>query len=350
MIFTYSYEQETVYNYKLPSLRSVLLFQEERLKMTANTSGGVPYEACLMPNLPENQQQQIRDFTNYFVRPLGMLVALMSFVSNSLVIITVARKNSLQQPSMLMLSSLAFTDLFYASYSFITDAMTLTQEHMCPIGWSGESHSISVLCLLATLTNVAVISRDRYLAVRKPWWYRHHVTKPRAIKMICVAWLISILIALLSLFQGQIAYIPNASYISLVIYFVCFFIIGFSYLCIYLKKNQPGNGGQMNLVSQREKRLSNTVALIVLVLCLTFLPGLILPLALHMAGLHRLKPFRPFYVFLLLLNGLLNPLVNFGRSREMRRGLSELIKCSREVQPVHVVVALNNLPEMASVS
>ena len=316
--------------------------------MIANST--FPYEACLMPNLPENQQQQMRDFTNYFVRPLGMLIALMSFVSNSFVIVTVARKKSLQQPSMLMLSSLAITDVLYAPYSLIRDITTLTLENMCSIGQSGVSHSMSVLCLLATLTNVAVISRDRYLAVRKPWWYRHHVTKSRAIKMICVAWLISILIALLSFFQagGQIGFIPNASYISLVIYLVCFFIIGFSYLGIFFKKNQPGNGEQMNLVSQREKRLANTVALILLVLCLTFLPGLILPLALHIAGLQRLKPFRPFYVFLLVLNGFLNPLVNFGRSREMRRGLGELFKCFREVQPT--VVASNNLRESAPVS
>ena len=314
--------------------------------MIANTSSSFPYEACLMPKIPENQQQQMRDFTNYFVRPLGMLIAFMSFVSNSLVIITVARKRSLQQPSMLMLSSLAITDFLYAPYSLIRDITALTDEHMCPIGQSGESHSMSVLCLLATLTNVAVISRDRYLAVRRPWWYRHHVTKSRAIKMICVAWSISILIALLSFFQLE--FIPNASYISLVIYFVCFFIIGFSYLGIFLKKYQPGNGGQMNVVSQREKRLANTVALILLVLCLTFLPGLILPLAIHMAGVQRMKPFRPFYVFLLLLNGFLNPLVNFGRSKEMRRGLCELFKCSREVQPA--VAATNNLTESTSVS
>ena len=316
--------------------------------MIANTSSGFPYEACLIPNLPETRQLQMRDFTNYFVRPLCMLIALMSFVSNSLVIITVARKKCLQQPSMLMLSSLAVTDLLYAPYALIRDITTLTHEHMCSTGQSGESHSVSVLCLLATLTNVAAISRDRYLAVRKPWWYRHHVTKSRAIKMICVAWLVSILIALLTLFQGRIEFIPNASYISLVLYFVCFFIIGFSYLGIFLKKNQPGNGGQMNVVSQREKRLANTVALILLMLCLTFVPGLILPLALHMAGLQRLKPFTPFYVFFLLLNGFVNPLVNFGRSREMRRGLCELIKCSPEVQPA--AVEANNLPESASVS
>lgn len=319
--------------------------------IATNTSSGFPYEACLMPSLPENLQQQMRDFTNYFVHLLGMLIAVMSFVCNSLVIIIVARKKSLQQPSMLMLCSLAVTDLLYSPYCLSRDITTLTHEHMCPDETSGAAHLMSVLCLLATLTNVALISKDRYLAVRKPWWYRHHVTKSRAIKMICVAWFISILIMLLSFIQskGQLMFIPSSSYVSLFIYFLCFFVIGFSYLGIFLKKNRPGNVEQLNAISQREKRLANTVALILLILLLTFLPGVIFPLALHLAGLQRgSKAYRPFYTFLLLLNGFLNPLVNFGRSKEMRRGLRELFKCTRELQPV--ARASKNLSMRASVS
>lgn len=319
--------------------------------MVANTSSGFPYEACLMPSLPENMQQQMRDFTNYFVQPLSMLIAVLSFVCNSLVIITVARKKSLQQPSMLMLCSLAVTDLLFSPYCLSRDITTLTHEHMCPDETSDAAHLMSVLCLLATLTNVALISKDRYLAVRKPWWYRHHVTKSRAIKMICVAWFISILIMLLSFIQskGQLLFIPRSSYVSLLIYFLCFVVIGFSYLGIFLKKNRLGNLEQLNAISQREKRLANTVALILLILLLTFLPGLIWPLALHVAGLQRgSKAYRPFYTFLLLLNGFLNPLVNFGRSKEIRRGLSELFKCTRELQPV--ARASKNLSMRASVT
>ena len=315
--------------------------------MIANTS--IPYEACLMPNLPENLQQQMRDLTNYFVRPLGMLLAVMSFVCNSLVIITVARKKSLQQPSLLMLCSLAITDLLYSPYSLFRDIKALTHVHMCPSEFSSEVHLMSVLCLLATLANVALISRDRYLAIRKPWWYRHHVNKSRAMKMICAAWFISIIITLLSFLKSrfQVAFIPSGSVMSLVLYFMCFFVIGFSYLGILLKKNQPRDALQVNSVLQREKRLANTVGLILLVMFLTFLPALVLPLALHLAGRRYVVAFSPFYTFLLQLNGFLNPLVNFGRSKDMRRGLRELFKCPREVQPA---VASSDLYQNASVS
>lgn len=38
-------------------------------------------------------------------------------------------------------------------------------------------------------------------------------------------------------------------------------------------------------------------------------------------------------VFFLQLNGLLNPLLNFSRSKQMRRSLAKLLKRSRQLEP-----------------
>lgn len=304
--------------------------------MAANSSSVFPYAACLMPNLPVESQHHIRDISNYVVRPLGMLLAVLSFVCNSLVCITVARTKSLQHPSLLMLCSLAITDLIYAPYSLFRDIKALAHEHLCPVVASAE-HSMSAFCILTTLANLAVISRDRYLAIRKPWWYRNHVNKSRAFKMIGVAWVISALFVLLSIlrriFPAIAGILPRGYILSLVFYIICLFVIAFSYLGIFFMKNQSGESVQMAATLQREKRLANTVGLILLILFLTFLPALVAPLALHAAGVRIITPYRPFYTFLLLLNGILNPLLNFGRSKDMRRGLRELFKCSRVVQP-----------------
>ena len=64
-----------------------------------------------------------------------------------------------------------------------------------------EERAIVALCSLSTLGTLAVISRDRYLAVTKPWWYRNHVTKSRAIKMSCMPWIISVVITLAHVFD-----------------------------------------------------------------------------------------------------------------------------------------------------
>ena len=93
-------------------MKHLLLFQEKN--MIANNFSRFPYEECLMPNLPEEIQHRMRDMANYVVRPLDMLLSFMSLVFNALICITVARTKSLQRPSLLMLCSLAITDLIYA--------------------------------------------------------------------------------------------------------------------------------------------------------------------------------------------------------------------------------------------
>ena len=154
--------------------------------MVADNSSQFPYQVCLIPNLPEETQHQIRDTANHVFGPVNALLAVMSFVCNGLVIITVARTKSLQQPPLLMLCSLAMTDVLFSQYFLLSYIAILAHEYMCPAS-SNEIASLFPLCMLATLGNLAVISRDRYLAVRKPWWYRSHVTKSRAIKFICAS-------------------------------------------------------------------------------------------------------------------------------------------------------------------
>ena len=300
----------------------------------ANNSTQFPYRACLIQNLPVETQHQLRDFTNYGVRPLGMLLAIMGFVCNALVVFTVTRTKSLQQPSLLMLCSLSVTDLIYSSYSLYRDVEVLAHEHLCPSSSAGSSvsHAVSTLCIYATLANLAAISRDRYQAIRKPWWYRNNVTKSRAMVKICVVWLICIVITLLGYFKSKFKFIPVGYTTTLGFYSICFLVIAVSYIGIFLKKNQTTET-QLLAAIKREKRLANTVGLILLVLFLTFLPALVSPLALHMAGIMSLKAYRPFYTFFLQLNAFLNPLLNFGRNKEMRAGLKRLLKVPRQVQP-----------------
>ena len=87
-------------------------------------------------------------------------------------------------------------------------------------------------------------------------------------------------------------------------------------------------------VYEREKRLANTVAWILLLLVVLFLPGTILPLVLMVANVPNVPAYAGYSIFLLLLNGLLNLLVNFGRNKRMRKALRKLMTCSQQVEPV----------------
>lgn len=310
--------------------------------MIVNRSNLLPYQACLMPNLPEDFQLKMRDVANHFVIPLNMLIAFVAFVCNGLVVYTVVGTRSLHQPPMLMLCSLAVTDLIYPVYNLYRQIEILAHEHMCPANASTESASLSALCLLATLANLAVISRDRYLAVRKTLWYHFHVTNLRALKMICLAWSLSAAITFIMYlsrkFPGRFS--PVGPVASLLFYLICFFVIIFSYLGIFCKKiSREQLALNMRAILEREKRSANTVGLILLALLLTFLPGLLCPLVLNAKGL-VFQPFRPFYGFFLQLNGFLNPLLNFGRSKDMRKALRRklFMKCgSQDVRPFEAI-------------
>lgn len=301
--------------------------------MTENFSH-LAYEACLIGGLSNTTQHRVRDISNYVIRPLNVLLAVMSFVCNVLVIITVTRNKPLQRPSLLMLCSLATTDLIFSQYSVFRILEVLAHKYMCPKG-SPEKSSVAVLCNLATLSTLATISRDRYLTVRDPWWYRNHVTKPRAFKMISVSWLMSVITAFVFYLSYKLAggFKPLGQITCLLFYIICFFVIIFSYLGIFFKKNPPVQIQQTRAMLEREKRLAITVALILLVLLLTFLPALLCPIVLHVRGTQNIQAFSAFFAFFLQFNALLNPLLNFGRNKNMRRGLRDLCGGATQVQP-----------------
>ena len=307
---------------------------QDTINMVTANSSHLPYEACLIANLPTTIQLLVRDISNHFVRPLNVLLAVLSFVCNALVIITVARTKSLQRPPLLMLSSLAVTDLTFSQYSLFRIIEVLAHEHMCPSG-SPEKSTMAVLCNLATLGTLATISRDRFVAVRDPWWYRNHVTKSRAFKMMSAPWLMSVVIAFVFYLSYKLegGFKPLGQITCLLFYVICFFVITFSYLGMVCKKNPPEEVHQMRAILEREKRLAFTVALILLVLLLTFLPAVLCPIVLYVKGIKNIQAFSAFFAFSLQLNALLNPLLNFGRNKDMRRGVRDLFKGYTEVQP-----------------
>ena len=192
---------------------------------------------------------------------------------------------------------------------------------------------VSIACWLSTIGNLAIISRDRYLAVSKPWWYRNHMSRSRVIKQASLIWMWSVVYGILTF----------ASYplrpIVILYYIISITVIIGSYVGIFIANRRQRqaihqHGGQMSVTLKREKKLANTVGLILIVLCFTFLPALIFPLIfaiLRSASSAEFLPFRPFVALFLTLNGLLNPALNYGRNENIRRAVRGLIGCPQTV-------------------
>ena len=302
---------------------------------------------CLIPNVTENVQYTLRDVSNFVLVPLNMLLASLSLITNLLILTAVVRTRSLQHPSLLLLCSLSVTDLLWAIYSIVVDTARITHEQFCPVGVGAFGQAFSVLCYLATLGNLAVISEDRQLAVNRPLWYRTHVTGSRVAKKASLVWLFSLVMSLLMYLGENFTVIRfPIRFIAVLVYAICIVIMIYSYVRIFIanrrhRQTMDQHTGQILATLKRERRLASTFGLILIVLCLTFLPALIFPLVLATMGFSRADfiPFRPFYALFITLNGLLNPLLYYGRNENVRRAVRGLIKCPKcvgRVQPVTI--------------
>ena len=301
--------------------------------MTHLNSSQDPYQACLMPNLDKEIQTQVKDITNYVIQPLGLTLAVASCVCNTLVILTMVRTRTLHRPPLIMLCSLALTDLTYSSFSVYRHIKQIAHEWMCSKE-TLEGTAVAIFCSTTILGTLAVISRDRYLAVKQPLWYRNHVTKSRAIKMISIPWPISIATAFVIYLSRKFGgvYGVVGQIIGALIVLISFITIIVSYLAIYIKKPLANNLIQIRAIVERERKTTRTVGLILVMLLLLFLPALLFPMTLYAIGIRNSYPFKPFYRLLFTLNSFVNPLVNFGRNRDMRRALRAVFERSHRVQ------------------
>lgn len=191
------------------------------------------------------------------------------------------------------------------------------------------SRGFSLLCWVSTLGNLAIISRDRFLALSKPWWYRNHVTRSRVVKQAILVWISAGLLAISIFASFDLAATPAV----FAYYLISLIVIVYSYIGIFIANKRQRravhqHGAEILAVVARERKLANTVGLILIVLCLTFLPALWAPLIFWLSNLSSAEyhPFRFFIEVFLTLNGFLNPLLNFGRNKSVRRAVFDLIK------------------------
>ena len=268
---------------------------------------------------------------------------MLSVTCNTVILVAILRTRSIQRPSMLLLCSLSTTDVIWAVMSFFQNTKYFVLKNLCPKETAAEEVFARLLCFFSTIGSLAMISCDRLLAVNNPWWYRSHATRSRAIKQIAMVWVIGVLLAVMG--SGH-NHFPSVS--SIFLYLggtasICYVltIIG-CYIGVLIgncrhRASMHLYGGPMRIVLKRQKKIAITVGLILLVSCLTLLPATIIPIVFYHCNSTNLSdetPLKPLKIIFVTLNGLLNPLLNYGRDEDVRRTVRSLIKCRRCCQQV----------------
>ena len=305
--------------------------------MTINVNHSMTSHPCFIPTLSEETQWLLQNISKHVILPIATVFCVASIVANTLLVYIVTRTRSLQQPPMIMMCSLAITDIVSSTNPFTRLVKKVIHPDKCP-GLSAERETIFMLSALATVSNMAAISRERNMAVTKPLWYRTHVTRARAVMLASITWIISVLTTG-QWYIGKVHFPKFSLFLPVVFCSVCAFVIFFSYLGIFCQKTTIQEVMHLRATLEREKRMANTLALILLSFLAVFLPSLIFPIILHLKGIKRnLSLVDTSLAFLHALNGFLDPVLYFARNKAMRTILRRQINCSRKVTPRRIVV------------
>ena len=315
------------------------MFQASESFNQTSSSVELSNQQCLLASISEHAQHTLNDVINLVVLPFDTLLALLSVTCNAVILVAILRTRSIQRPSLLLLCSLSTTDVIWAIFSAIHNTKFFILKNFCPKKFSEEEVFAFVLCFFSTLGSLAVISCDRLLAVNNPWWYRSHATRSFAVKQITFLWVIALTFS--GIGTGH-RYKESPFLWSIFLYLGSLFSVGYAltiigcYIGVLIANCRHGAsmhlyGGPMRTVLRREKKIAVTVGLILLVVCFTVLPAMIAPLVLLNLGFRPkdTTPLRPFYYIFASLNGLLNPILNYGRNKDVRRAVRGLIRCQR---------------------
>uniref|UniRef100_A0A4W3ISK1 Adrenoceptor alpha 1D n=1 Tax=Callorhinchus milii TaxID=7868 RepID=A0A4W3ISK1_CALMI len=295
---------------------------------------------------------------------LGLTLALFilfAIVGNIMVILSVACNRQLQTVTNYFIINLAVADLLLASIVLPFSATLEVLDYWC-FGrifcdiWA----AVDVLCCTASIMSLCIISIDRYIGVRYSLRYPTIMTEKKAVWILIVLWLSSMVISIGPLLGWKepapddetvcsITEEPGyALFSSLLSFYLPLMVILVMYFRIYVvarrttKSLEAGNKGQqfrsslsMRLLKfSREKKAAKTLGIVVGVFILCWLPFfIVLPLV---TFCRRLKCFFKVIFWLGYFNSCINPIIYPCSSKEFKRAFIRLLKCQcrRRRRPV----------------
>ena len=196
---------------------------------TTSHSSSLPYLACPIPGVSMEIQRQLQLIHNYILCPLSLIIATCSLLGNFFIIVSVMRLKATAHPSLTYFSSLAVSDLIWTTVQFyrcVADYFGI--YHCSPRRLRILSVPLAALSFCGTLSNLIILSMDRYRAISKPLWYRTHMTQSRATRDAIISWLLSLMAAcvisptLIPSFSQTQPHLYQAAWIAFSIFvFVC---------------------------------------------------------------------------------------------------------------------------------
>lgn len=167
---------------------------------------------------------------------LLIIIILLTLLGNSLVIRAFISFRKLRNVTNYLVVSLAVTDILVAMFSMpVWAAYLLTGPPWIFSLWLKKIwQSMDILCSVASISHLLLISIERYICISSPLTYHSIVTTPKTRVAICAAWSFALTMTIIKLVTWDMSF--SAAY-QLTAFSLCFaapvFIMSYAYIMIF---------------------------------------------------------------------------------------------------------------------
>lgn len=307
---------------------------------------GYPFNTIDLPEWRRSFLTREMFATLISVTIFNVLLSPLTVLLNVLVIIAVKTRPSLRTKYNALLACLAGTDL---TTGLLGHPLVIAEQvyhltdspesvfYQCVIPYAARRFSGTILMI--SLQHLALISIERYTAVKYPYKYDDIITKPRLITAVILAWSQFLATIFVSLYK-------NSTLVLILRVFTIFptvSVLLFCHIAVYYearKQMQKIKAQQLSLEAKtaflKEKKALKTTTFVVGFVLLCFIPR-----ALFRIGFSVLDESSPTTVLIIdiflftlgLCNSLFNPLIYCTRNSEYRRAFKKLLFRPSHVQP-----------------
>ena len=262
-------------------------------------------------------------------------------VMNALIIIVIKTRRRLQTMYNIMLASLAGTDLvvgimsqpiFVAEEIFLLTGALLTEY--CSI------YRMTVWVYLSpastSLIQLAILSVERYIAMKYSLKYDSIVTSTRLTVAIVFSWLIPTA-QIIARFANSLLLRVIMFYFSLSVSLLSILVIMYCHIVVYFVSRRHMKQIKSELFSREdtvkflsEKKALITTTIIIGFVFVSFIPSILFTIVRYVLprGYYTLRltvPLPPFVTTCILINSFFNPVIYCWRNKELRKAFFELL-------------------------
>ena len=264
---------------------------------------------------------------------LNALLIPICIAGNVLVLAAVWRNPSLRTPSIILLCSLAVSDLFVGFLAlpvYIALALTPLSQSSSYLRLSQASRVLMIQLCCVSLETMTAISVDRYLALHYHMRYPNMMTSRRATCVAATFWCKNFILSLLIIWKKNAILLVTVVFTAL-----CIFISSITYSAIYriVRHHQHQMHAQQQAVQsmnaeqnrkiQAKKRALNTFIYYICMLLCYF------PVAVSTLIEVTYEPhfnISLYFDTIMFMNSAINPFLYIWRNREIRRAVLKILR------------------------